>query len=167
MRGTDRGAKKCRGSVLPRHGTVWARLFRAVLGGVMLGRLFRVMGRVEMMTTRGVRMVRGFLVMASRVVFLRLLMMSRGVFVMFRRFPVMFCTLFTHNTNVRPRLKSATDQNVIVLWDGGCRAVMNSSPSPRRQLNHCNRVNIAWLKREIDFSSAQGERSGAFAAARH
>ncbi len=71
-------------------------LFLAVVLGVGFGRLRRMVGGMEVVSVRDVRVVGGLLVIASLVVFRCLPMVVRGVLVMFGGLPVVFCCLFGH-----------------------------------------------------------------------
>ena len=70
------------------------RLLLAVMFRVGFGRLPSMVGRMEVVSMRDVRMVRGFLVVAGLMVFRRFPMMVRGVLVVFSGLQVMFCCLF-------------------------------------------------------------------------
>jgi len=71
-------------------------LLRMVLGGVIFSRLFRMVCSVQVVTVRDVGMVsRRFLVTACLVLG-RFSVMAGCMFMMLRRFFVVFCTLFAH-----------------------------------------------------------------------
>ena len=57
----------------------------------MLCRLIRMLFSVRMMSVRDVRVVSGCFVFARFVMLCRFTMMTRGVFVVFRRFRMVFC----------------------------------------------------------------------------
>lgn len=63
----------------------------AVLAGVMFGRLFGVMSRVQMMSVRDVRVMCGLFMLADLVMLGGFAMMARGMFVMLSRFVMVFC----------------------------------------------------------------------------
>ena len=62
-----------------------------MLCGVMLGRFFRVVSGIQMVTVRDVGMMRDLFMAATGVVLGRFFMMARCVFMMFCRFCMMFC----------------------------------------------------------------------------
>jgi hypothetical protein len=66
----------------------------AVLAGVMLARLFGMMGSVNLMALRHVRMVTGLVVIAGFVMIRGRLMMLRGMVVVLSGFAMMFRGLF-------------------------------------------------------------------------
>ncbi len=69
-------------------------LLLAVMFRVGFGRLSSMVGRMEVVSMRDVRVVRGFLVIAGPMVFRRFPMMVRCVLVVFSGLQVMFCYLF-------------------------------------------------------------------------
>jgi hypothetical protein len=71
-------------------------LLVAVQFGVALGRFTCVMRRMEMMPMGSMRMMRRQFVFASSMMFRRLAMVLRGVFMVFSRFRVMFFQLLWH-----------------------------------------------------------------------
>jgi hypothetical protein len=68
------------------------------------GRCYRMLRGLGMMPTRGMRMMRRFLVIARLMVFGGFLMMPRGVLMLFGRFLVMLCSLGGHRRSFRDRL---------------------------------------------------------------
>jgi hypothetical protein len=68
------------------------------------GRFYRMLRGLFMMPTRGMRMMRGFLVIARLMVFGGFLMMTRGVLMLFGRFLVMLCSLGGHSLSFSDRL---------------------------------------------------------------
>jgi len=71
-------------------------LLVAVHFDVALGRLTRVMRRMQMMPMGSMRMMRSQFVFASTVMLRRFAMMLRGMFMMFSGFRVMFFQLLRH-----------------------------------------------------------------------
>jgi len=82
-----------------------------VFVGVCLGRFVGEMRGVEMVGVGDVRVMRGFFVSTGVVMFRGFLVMACRMFVMLRRFPMMFCCLLGHlgllfregSTTVEPR----------------------------------------------------------------
>jgi len=68
------------------------------------GRCYRMLRGLFMMPTGGMRMMRGFLVIARLMVFGGFLMMTRGVLMLFGRFLVMLCSLGGHSLSFSDRL---------------------------------------------------------------
>jgi hypothetical protein len=73
-----------------------ATLFVAVFFRMGFGGFYRMLRGLFMMPTRGMRMMRGFLVTARLMVFGGFLMMPRGVLMLFSRFLVMLCSFGGH-----------------------------------------------------------------------
>jgi len=66
-------------------------LFVAVSGDVLPGRMPMMLGCVQAVRVRQMRMVRGLLVIAGFVMLGGCVVMARGVFMMLRRLPMMVC----------------------------------------------------------------------------
>jgi len=66
-----------------------------VLFGVLLCRFFRMMSGMQMVTMRGVSMMRDFLVVPARLVLGRFFVVLSRMFMVLRRLGMMFCWL-TH-----------------------------------------------------------------------
>jgi hypothetical protein len=67
-----------------------------VLFGVMLCGFFRMVSGMQMVTMRDVGMVPGLLMVPAGVVLGRFFVMARCMFMMLRRFCMMFCALLAH-----------------------------------------------------------------------
>jgi hypothetical protein len=63
---------------------------------MVLCRFFRVVDGVQVVSVGTVRMMGGLLMVARRVVFRSLSMVSSSMFVMFGGFNMVLCTLFAH-----------------------------------------------------------------------
>ncbi len=107
------------------------RLFRAVLGDVVLARLLGVLGRHLVVAPRGVRVVRGFLVVAGFVVLGRFLVVGGGVGMMLGGFVVVFGGLFAHRVFCWGLL-SSDGKAYGGVCDAGRGGSVSVSPVPRR-----------------------------------
>jgi hypothetical protein len=67
-----------------------------VLFGVMLGGFFRMVSGMQVVTMRDVGMMPGLFMAPAGVVFGRFFVMAGRMFMVLRRFCMMFCALLTH-----------------------------------------------------------------------
>jgi hypothetical protein len=103
---------------------------------VLLGRFFRMMSGVQVVTVRNVSMMRDFLVVSARLVLGRFFVVVSRMFMVLRRLGMMFCCL-THR------------EGIARFWgSGGCRTrllnlendTMEANNPAKLQFRHNHRL---------------------------
>jgi hypothetical protein len=92
----------------------WSFTWNRALG-VVLRRFFRMVCSMQVMSMRDMGMMSGLFVVSARMVLGCFLVITGGMFVVFRRFGVMFCTLLAHIGGLRV-LREDSELMIRLAW---------------------------------------------------